>query len=334
MTATNGNQSTMGRGFRFAPGGLGSRRRPAFTLIELLVVVAIISLLVAMLIPALTRAKAIVRLTACASNQRNTSTAWLTWAESHGGRFPGYCINSVEFWGVCWMQLLNREFYHMNDPGMYPTSGYGDEPTCGPLLKFWSFDPADEPYYQPKWLKNGKYMCCTEFKAWGANGNRWCRPWIASNWVVGGHYNWNVSGFGGLILDDKQAKVIHYTYTSTTDNPSYLGASRDSFRNPASKFMMWEAEAGNDQDRFEGAAGDNGMIYLGCGTGSNSRIADASKAPWCGWGGEVAFRHMLPIDPKLYQQNARMPANYVDGHVEVLNPSKNSMAEKNFAPNL
>ncbi|MHC4442195.1 MAG: type II secretion system protein [Planctomycetota bacterium] len=48
----------------------GRRRRDAFTLIELLVVVAIIALLVAILLPALSRAREQVRGVACRSNMK------------------------------------------------------------------------------------------------------------------------------------------------------------------------------------------------------------------------------------------------------------------------
>ena len=71
---------------------------------------------------------------------------------------------------------------------------------------------------------------------------------------------------------------------------------------------------------------------LGGGTGSNSGLADPTKAPWCSAGGELAFRHLLPVDTKLYQVMARMPANYVDGHVAVLNPNTDIYRDKYFVP--
>lgn len=59
-----------------------------FTLIELLVVIAIIGVLAALLLPALARAKATARKSACVSNLRQLGLTWRMYLDDHEGRFP------------------------------------------------------------------------------------------------------------------------------------------------------------------------------------------------------------------------------------------------------
>src|SRR3569833_2340049 len=60
----------------------------AFTLVELLVVIGIVVLLIAILLPALSVARANSRAVACLSNLRQMAVAAQAYCNDNGGRFP------------------------------------------------------------------------------------------------------------------------------------------------------------------------------------------------------------------------------------------------------
>ena len=64
-------------------------RKRAFTLVELLVVIGIIAVLIAILMPALRRAREQANGVACSSNQRQVMMAFLMFAADHKGHLPG-----------------------------------------------------------------------------------------------------------------------------------------------------------------------------------------------------------------------------------------------------
>ena len=96
-------------------------RKRGFTLIELLVVVAIIAVLVAILLPALGRAKELSRKVSCASNLQQIAKALQFYSQDYYGRYPLAWV--TELWDDAdqngqrgWMEELfpyvkNRKLY-------------------------------------------------------------------------------------------------------------------------------------------------------------------------------------------------------------------------------
>ena len=65
-----------------------SKTAKAFTLIELLVVIAIIAILAAILLPALSKAKAASQSASCVGNLKQFQTAWIMYVHDNNDFLP------------------------------------------------------------------------------------------------------------------------------------------------------------------------------------------------------------------------------------------------------
>jgi len=143
----------------------------AFTLVELLVVIAIIGILAALLLPALSQAKARARRIECVSDLKETGLAFHIFANDHGGRYTTQVSTndggSLEY-VTAGYQTVNSSFY----------------------LSFQHFRPLAGSLVTPKLL-----ACPSDLQRWPAtNFNQFD--------------NWNLSYEIGLVTDPNNPSAI------------------------------------------------------------------------------------------------------------------------------
>lgn len=219
-----------------------------FTLVELLVVIAVIALLMAILLPALTKAKEMGKRVACLSNLKQLTLAWMAYADNNEGKLVNGNTVGISFPAYACPDCTPTQYCKAVAPstgdnlGELPWIGNGNAATAtvDPTARECGYKCAMDTGALWKYLRNYKsYRCMTGEKdelitytiVDGANGRKEGR----GNGISNAEWNKYMSQIRKsalkLVFID-EGRVTPDSYAVNFNNPGWCSPAESWFDPP------------------------------------------------------------------------------------------------------
>lgn len=205
--------------------------RHVFTMIELLIVIAIITILAALLLPALSRAVRTAREVSCANNIKQVGVGILMYAGENRRYYPDRSKKSCQhcpgcrtyYRGRCY-QLLGfqrldvNKIYEKIEPYHGDLTSMGQVYTC-PFVRKHTIDDAKTAFpYQHMGWQNARNE--GKLPDWYPNAGRWHWSGRIGNYNLFFGAMWKGSGWGGVVIREPMRKLGEKWRAPSSDKAS------------------------------------------------------------------------------------------------------------------
>ncbi len=274
-------------------------RRSGFTLIELLVVISIISLLVAILLPALTQARKAGVAAQCMANQRGLGSALMLYCSDNKGWTPDYsttidCTNATTKalgWQTSSKTLGNLPYRHF--------AGYGNK------LIYFNYTPVghditiDEPYDSASGVRI--YSCPDDTRKPSSGIVRATLSYIPNSRGVSEHSGAGTDGTTLGAMGVVNAQSQSGSFGAVLTNGYGVMSNVENYERPSEFFFLLETNLeGSNRTPFYSVANS---VFAG-------NTINFPEWPLTRVSGTTANG--------AYNHNNRVNVLYADGHVKLL----------------
>lgn len=274
-----------------------NNHRRGFTLVELLVVIGIVALLLAVLLPTLSRARQAARKTLCANNLRQFVAADTMYLNDHG-RFPPVARDEVVVGGTTYTTL-------------YPT--YATAVRLNQTAAYLDAEPI-EPDAAGDWpdsLELPQWATCPVVDERGVAVDAWVAPGSVS-WYLGYGYFGGVGDEPGVFSSVETPTGFNWTQTVDDDRAADARGTR--------RGVLWADTLGEFRSGSDGHDSAGFSFHHIRGTPTTSDIGagvfvgtDALDGQHLGWSdGAVLWRSgdTIKVDPDAGRPDGRLMSRY------------------------